>query len=219
MKKSSAKHSDAARLICLGFSTITLLTGCGTMKVTELKTDSAESYADHARKNGVAIGVRPFTDKKEIKETFKIDLLAKGLLPILLVAENQSESSSFILAKDRVSVLSEATGVTNISGRTEVKSDTAGNALTVAGAALGATPLLLVGLKMASDATIIQHNLADKEFYSRTLGPRQKAQGFIYFQFPKESPPSGAHHVLIELKDSATGELTPFDFSVNLNPK
>ena len=215
----------AASFFWLAATVVILTAGCGTMKVTELKTGSAESYADHARKNGVAIGVRPFTDKKEIKETFKIDLLAKGLLPILLVAENQSESSSFILAKDRVFVLSEATGITNTSQRAAVTSETGGNATAIAGAVLlGATslagaPLMIAGLKMASDATIIQHNLADKEFYSRTLGPKQKAQGFIYFQFPKESPPSGAYHVLIELKDSATGEPTPFDFTVNLNPK
>ena len=81
---------------------------------------------------------------------------------------------------------------------------------------MAAAPLLFAGLKMASNATVIQHNLADKEFYSRTLGPGEKAQGFVYFQFPKESPPSGNYHVVAEVKTSAGGKGTTFDFPVNL---
>ncbi len=200
---------------------LVVASGCGTMKVTELKTNMADSYTDHAEKNGVVIGIHPMTEKKEIKETFRVNLLEKGLLPILLVAENRSAASSIILAKDRIFVLSERAGATNTSQSTKVASGSAGTALGITGASmlaatsLAGAPLLIAGLKMASDATVIQHNLADKEFYSRTLGPGQKAQGFVYFQYPKGKPPSGIHHVVIELKDSSTGEPTPFDFKVN----
>src|SRR5438132_14385297 len=65
-----------------------LLVGCGTMGVTQFKTRNAGSYANTAEKNGVTIGIQPITDKREVKETFKMNLLEKGLLPILLVAEN-----------------------------------------------------------------------------------------------------------------------------------
>ena len=207
--------------ICLLAS---LLVGCGTMEVTKFKTRNADSYANTAEKNGVTIGVQPITDKREVKETFKINLLEKGLLPILLVAENHSASSSFILAKDKVFVLNEATGTTSLSQQSKVTSQTAGDATAIAGASLLAAtslagaPLMIAGLKMASDATVIQHNLADKELYSRTLGPGEKAQGFIYFHYPKGDPLSDAYHVLVEVKESSTGESTAFDFKVNLRP-
>src|SRR5882672_10825028 len=74
-------------VICL---LVPLLVGCGTMEVTQLKIQNAGSYANTAEKNGVTIGVQPITDKREVKETFKVNLLEKGLLPILLVAENHS---------------------------------------------------------------------------------------------------------------------------------
>ncbi len=93
-----------------------------------------------------------------------MNLLEKGLLPILLVAEKHSTSSSFILAKGKVFVLDEATGATSVSQLAKVTSQTAGDATAIAGASLLAgAPVMIAGLKMASDATVIKHNLADKE--------------------------------------------------------
>ena len=71
---------------------------------------------------------------------------------------------------------------------------------------------------MMSDATVIQHNLGDKEFYTRTLGPGQRAQGFVYFQHSKDTPPAGVFHVIVNASDSTTGNLLPFDFEVTLPP-
>src|SRR5260221_11522436 len=211
------------KLLALSFLPIFLLqAGCSTMSVPELKTGRADSYLKHEEKAGLTIGTQALTDRRQIKDTFKINMLDKGLLPILLVAENQSASASFILAKDKVFVFSEANLTTNTYRAEKVTSETPGGAVAIAGASLIAATslagaqLLLAGLKMASDATVIQHNLADKELYSRTLGPGQKAQGFIYFQYPKENPPSGAYHVLVEVKDSSTGEPTTFDSRVDL---
>lgn len=173
-----------------------LATGCATMEVTKLPTRNADTYAQHAEKDGVTVAVRPLTDEREIKDMFKVDLRAKGLLPILLVAENHSAASSFILAKDKVSVLDETTGLASSSRQTKVASDTGGAVTATVGAAAISLPLVVAGLKLASDATVIQHNLADKELYSRTLGPGQKAQGFIYFQYPRGTTPSGARTTL-----------------------
>ncbi len=207
----------AKRLLVMAAAMSALSTGCGTMEVTALKTQGAAAYAQHAEKDGVTIGVHPLTDRKEIKETFRVDLRESGLLPILLVAENHHASASFILAKDKVYVLNEATQATNTSQQTKVASETGGQAAAALGVAGISLPLVVVGLKLASDATVIQHNLADKEFYSRTLGPGQKAQGFIYFKYPKGTSLAGAYRVVVELKNSSTGAVTPFDFKVNLN--
>lgn len=205
-----------AKIILILASSGLMLASC-TMSVTPLTTGSAVSYAEHEQRDGIVIGVKPMTNKGEIEDMFKVNLLEQGLLPILVVAENQSASANVIIAKDKVFVLNEATRTTNSSQRKEVASGISGTAVGYAGAALGSTPLLIAGIKMASDATVIQDNLADKEFYSRTLGPGEKAQGFVYFQFPKESPPSGNYHLVAEVKNSATGKATTFDFPVNLS--
>ena len=216
-----------ARFVFGSFASLLIFfgTGCMTMDVQPLNTGDANSYTQHQEKNGITIGVQPFTDKHESKALFKMDLLDKGLLPILIVAENQSASSSFIIAKEKVVVMCEASGVTSASEQKNVTSgkSTAGTSVLVAGTVVilaspvAALPLVVAGMKMASDATVLQHNLADKEFYSRTIKPGEKAQGFVYFQFSNDVPPTGNYHVVAEVKNSATGEITTFDFPVNLN--
>jgi hypothetical protein len=175
----------------------------------------------HEQKNGVAVAIRPMTDKREIEDMFKVSLLDKGLLPILVVVENQSTAASFIVAKDKLTVLNEATGATSSSQRKQVTSGAGAamrdtGAVLVAVGSLAAAPLLFTGMQKASNASVIEFNLADKEFYSWTLGPGEKAQGFVYFQFTKNSPPSGNYHVVAEVKNPATGEATTFDFPANL---
>src|ERR1017187_7148030 len=190
--------SKIKTLILLASSSL-MFAGCTTMSVTPLTTGNADSYTQHEQKNGLVVGIHPMTDKREIKDMFKINLLDKGLLPILVVAENQSPAASFIIAKDKVSILNEANGTTSSSQRKKVTSG-GGEALAITGGILVATgslvaaPLLFTGMQKASNASVIEFNLADKEFYSGTLGPGEKAQGFVYFQFPKGSPPSGNYH-------------------------
>ena len=221
--KGSRLNNLAAKLVTGLFPVVLLClgSGCSTMKVALLTTGNADSYTQHEQKNGVVVGIHPMTDKREIEDMFKVNLLDKGLLPILVVVENKSLAASFIIAKDKVFILNEATGTTSSSQRKKVTSG-GGEALAITGGILVATgslvaaPLLFTGMQKASNASVIEFNLADKEFYSWTLGPSEKAQGFVYYQFPKKSPPSGNYHVVAEVKDSATGEPTFFDFPVNL---
>jgi len=196
--------------------------GCSTMKVSPLSTGNAASYAEHEEKNGLVFAIRPMTDRQEIEDMFKIDLLDKGLIPILVVAENQSPAASFIILKNKVYVQNGATAMSNSSPRKKMTTGT-GDAMLNTGAVmvgLGgfALPLLVVGAPIlftgeqkASNASVIEFNLADKEFYSRTVGPGEKAQGFVYLQLPKEAPDGGNYHVVAEVQNSATGESTTFD--------
>jgi hypothetical protein len=185
------------------------------MSVPVLRAQRADAYEQHMEKEGLVIGIHPITQKAEITQNFNINLLDEGLLPILVVAENRNLSSSFIIAKEKVFVLNESTGTTNASRSEQVATGkaSAGGVLEIVGAGglLG-----LAGVKMASDATVIQFNLGDKEFYSRTLGPGEKAQGFLYFQFPKGSSLAANYHVVAEVKNSTTGGAASFDFPVNL---
>src|SRR5690349_496144 len=90
-----------------------LASGCVSVK--KVQTDKPDTYAQHQEKKGLTIAVKPFTDEKEVRDTFKMNLLSKGLLPILVVAENRNPSSSFQIAKEDVFVLNELSGATNNS--------------------------------------------------------------------------------------------------------
>ncbi len=224
--RRTGRHKTAAsRFVGVLCMTLVLLAaGCGTMKVTPLATNQASSYTQHEEKNGLVIGIQPMTDRREIQDMFKVNLLEHGLLPILLVVQNQSASDSFIVPKEQITVLGGATGSTNTSHEADIASGAkaAGEATGFAAGAIilaspvVAAPLIIASLKLGSDATVVQYNLADKEFYTRTLGPGEKAQGFLYFRFPKTSPPSGAYHIIISARNPASGKTTAFDFPVNL---
>jgi hypothetical protein len=156
------------------------------------------------------------TQKPEIEKFFNVNLLESGIVPIWLVAENRDPSASFIIAKENVFVLNDATGETNTLGNKQMATGkvVAGAVITV----IGAGGLLeFVGLKLTSDASVIQHNFYDKEYYSTTLDPGGKTQGFIYLQLPKSAPPSGLYRLEAKVKNTSTDEVTPFDFELNLN--
>ena len=229
IKAEGERLNNLAKSIA-GFFSIGLLvlgSGCSTMKVVPLTTSNATSYTQHEEKDGLIVGIRPMTDKREVEDMFKVNLLDKGLVPILVVAENQSPSANFIIAKNKLCVQNGATGTSNSSQRKKVTSSTGEVMANTGGVmvALGgfALPLLIVGMPIeftgmqkASNASVIEFNLADKEFYSWTLGPDEKAQGFVYLQLPKDAPAAANYRLVAEVQNSATGEATTFDLPANL---
>jgi len=193
-----------------------LISGCTTMDEPTFTAGRADSYPQHEQKNGLTIGIHPITDKQEVEGIFNANLLKKGILPILVVAENQSPSNSFVMAKEQLYVLNAATGTTSNSQRKDIE-----HGMTVTGeiieSAFSHGLLLFTGEKLVSDATVINYNLADKEFYSKTLGPSEKASGFVYFQIPKYMPTAGNYHIVAKVKNSTTGEVIVFDFPASLS--
>jgi hypothetical protein len=208
-----------------------LVVGCATMNIPEAKVRATESYQLKAEQRGLLVAVRPVTDENEIKETFGTALLEEGILPVLVVTENRNPSTSFIFTKDKVAVVNREALERDASQRQRVASDTAGPAMATAGvsaavisvavapAAVIALPLVIGGLKMSSDAQVIEHSLREKEFYSRTVGPAQKAYGYVYFHLPQGTTTLDQHHVLVEAIDSSTGEAMIFDFPINYSKR
>jgi hypothetical protein len=162
------------------------------------------------------------TDAKQIKDTFKVNLLDKGVLPVLVVVENKRPDTSITIARGKVCLHDQAAGTSSLPERKKVTSD-AGRGLAAAGAVLTACcvipaiPLLFEGMQMNSNASIIEFNLGDEEFYTHTLGPGEKAQGFVYFQLPGGASTSGNCHLIAEVNPPASREATAFDFPLSFN--
>src|SRR5438876_11634703 len=145
--------------------------------------------------DGLTLSVYPLTTKQEVKQIFKVNLLNRGVLPIQVKAENHNPSSSFIIAKEKVLVMSETTQMTNAPGEIAKQMGTWSRSrqLGVAGsfavgvpAIIGVPGLLLAAMKPTEGAFVFkpaEENLSGKEFQTRTLEPGQMAEGFIYFPF------------------------------------
>jgi hypothetical protein len=199
---------------------------CSTMSVPEFKVNSTVSYASQSEQNGLLVAVYPMTDAREIDDAFKVDLLAKSVIPVLLVAENMSSSVTFVLKQDGVSV-SGLEGLGSEGGlRRSVTSEKTGQSVATAGLAtmaaaavvapvlIVAAPLVLVGLKMSSDAMVIEHNMADRLFYSQTIDPGQRAAGYFYIKLSEGASKTVSYEISVDALDPATGQMTRFRFPI-----
>ena len=194
-------------------------TGCSTTAVNPQAGVPPQSLEI----DGLVFTVRPVTDPAELKQTFKFNLLATGVLPIKLRVENRNPTNSFVIARERVVVMSEATRTTNSHGSGDIARDlstvTRGQQLGAV-AALGSPLLFLIVVATPSPGSLInraaEFNLTGKEFYTRTLSPGQRGEGFVYFRMPKEGASAGPFHVAAQALNPATGQLTPFILKVDL---
>ena len=204
------------RLLCSILSVAVFVSGCATMKLPEYKAQSIEAYPNSHVKDGLMVAVDPVTEESELKKYFGINLFAKGLLPVLVVAENRSKSSSFVLSKDQVFIQKAESNREHSSERKDVTSTGGGIAMATVGAALLALPLVVVGLKMSSNATVIENNLAEKQLYRTTVSPGHRVHGFTYFQIPKEKEFAPGHCVSVEALQLPAGNKVTFEFPLNL---
>ena len=198
-----------------------LLASCSTMSIPEDKVCSTESCQFKTENNKLLVAVHLLTDTTEIDDIFKLNLLDQGILPILIIVENHNPTTSFILVKNKVTVVDRKSLDASTKQGGEVTSETPSHVVSGVGAALLvpaaiiAAPLIFEGMKMESDAQVIEHNLREKEFYSHTVGPGQKVHGYVYFNLPKDNVAMNQYHVLVEAVESTTGETTTFDFPID----
>ena len=121
---SAVSFNRLTGLPILSFALATLIAGCTTMNVPEFKVQETKDYKHIAETNGLLVAVQPVTDKTQVKEAFRTDLVAKGLVPILVVVENKS-SSSFLLAREKIFVVQADTG-TNGGARRKIATSSGG---------------------------------------------------------------------------------------------
>jgi hypothetical protein len=212
--------------ILLAGSVVLLATGCATSPADHLQTSTTDAEPQRLEIDGLAISIHPMTDEAEVKHTFKENLLAEGVLPMKLTAENRSATANFIIAKEKILVINDSIGATNSSPQGATATDLShlsrGQQL-----ARAEVLSLLVGQigfiaeAMSSPGVVIDrkraYNLASKEFYTRTLDPGQRVEGILFFCFQKGSHPSGTYRMVVQVRNTSTEVVTPFDFRFTLN--
>lgn len=162
-----------------------ILNGCTTLTLEPYVGQRVDQYKNYKIKNGLALATKPITDATESKKYFGVDLLSKKVLPVFIVVENQSVSSSFTILKKSIKLIDEKTFLGLADEDAEKYNNEEGDALAWTGALLLALPLLIAGNKMISDATVIKHSISSQEFQTRTLSTGEKASGFLYFHIPE----------------------------------
>ena len=200
---------------------VALCLGAGCASAPPVQMQNGQQLEMH----GLTLSVYPVANRSEVKQIFKVNLLDRGVLPVKLKAENHNASASFIIARDKVVVMNETTRTTNAPGQvakdfaTWSQGKKVGTKLAV-GAATG-SPVIFLAIAMSPTPSEFvfkwdEEKLTGKEFVTRTLGPGQAAEGYIYFRYTKPVT-EGAYHVVSDVTDLTTGESLPFDFKLDLN--
>ena len=204
----TGKNKEKNRMIGSLLLLISLLPWGCSVRLSEYVVQPFDHYPCSDVKKALAIAIQPLTGKKECKRYFGTNLLAMNILPVFVIVENRSHSSSFILSNDRISLTGAAE---SHDGPVCPKTDTsAGTAVGSAGALLIAPPLMLIGAAMVSNSAEIRHNLQIKQLRTVTLSPGNVAQGFAYFSIPEGGIDPGEWTVNIEVLELHSNNLENF---------
>lgn len=205
-------------LACAGLL-LAVSTGCTTLKIQPHPALAAKDCPEHDTKAGVAVGIRPLTDRAESKKYFGTDLAKDKMLAVAVIVENASPNSSFILSRERVGLRSQQYAG-DAAARERVGSSSTGKALGwAAGGLILAAPALAIptiigAAKQLSDASIVRHNFLVNELYSTTLRPGGRTQGFLYFPLSEQRALPSDCVLELDLIETTTRAQTSFRLPV-----
>lgn len=166
---------------------ILLLSGmAAAQKFPEYTVLSASQYSSCQTRNGIRVAIEPLGAKEKQKKHFGTSFESQGLLPVLVVLENDSISSSLLLQRDLVTYRSGGDLTKDYSGGATSVRSKSGEVIAVAGAG---GVLMFIGLKMIAGASKVKQNILVKELRSQTLAPGKAGSGFLYL--PVGKPGSG----------------------------
>ena len=175
------------------------LVGCTTLKIADIPVQRAERYRYGGQQGAVRVAVHPFGDPTESDRYFGTVLLDHNVLAVLVVAENRSTSSSYVLAREQCRLRErKATDPVGAPGSPDI-----GLGVKAAGLILLSPALLLAGIKMESNAHMIRHNFYRVELKRQTISPGQTAHGVVYFSVSDDQikNPSTALVLHVSLQD------------------
>ena len=165
------------------FSVSLLLNGCSTMHLPDYPVRSFQSYPNTKVDCNIGIIVQPLTNPEKIKQYFGTNLRSSDVLPVFVLVENHG-STSFLLSKERIVLVSEVDDLPQISHPDRTKSEIL--PITIGAVGMGDSILFtLISAKLGSDAKEINHNLVVKELRTKTVSPGADTKGFVYFSLPK----------------------------------
>ncbi len=181
-----------------------LLGACATMEIPEYQPPTV--FEETRTEAGLELAVHPILEQAEAEANFAMPLLQEGVLALYIEAENRHPTANYLLLETEFELLSGDTLESQSAGFLSSGQSGGGAAAAMTGALLINAPLLFLGAKAMSDATVVRHNLVDKGFFSHTLAPGQRARGFVYFQLGTEEPLPLARTFLCRFRDPSSRE-------------
>jgi len=205
--------------------------GCSTLLLPDYELDSIDKYQNSKTINGLTIVVHPLKDSEESEKYFGVDFNKTELLPVLIIINNQSPESSYIIEKEKFILISEQTYLNQKENDLEAASDMAkrGSATNEAASvalvagllfftplAVVAMPIGLFGANKTCNAKEIKRNMLENEYQTTTVSASKSTHGFIYFTKPKDKTQTNNFILRIDANNLKQKSIDRFEFYLSL---
>ena len=209
----------------MGFSFITI--SCSYTLTPNVVIKPISQYKLWQVKEGLEIAVEPFFEKERMKTLFETDLLSYGILPVLVVIENNHPNSGFLFDKRNFSIAIKEEDSDSKTGTVETMSkykkldEYPGITLAMGTIGMIAPITMAPGVAIGIYDTLkerdnekIRQNLMRKAFLDKTIFPKESYSGFLYFQMKDLEGMKKVVAVLIKAKNVISNEEQTFVFQI-----
>lgn len=206
------KVSQSA-LFCLSIS-ITLL-GCG-VEVHDITAPDPLSCKFTGNTAGLKVSAEPFIEKHKLLRFFGSDLLSKGLVPVLIIFENQNAGDGFIIVHERAKLtIEKSSPESKNDARASYNRYSTEPPLTYSISPVTdfAVPILfgIVGGVVVEqhyvNLAIIARNMEEKKLVDKIVYPGNSHYGFVYFRIEIEDDAVLIKDISFDAKNIRTNEM------------
>lgn len=174
---------------------------------------AANSYQHAVDQSDVVVAAEVVSDTESQKKYFHVDFTKKNYLPIFVVLNNQSSTSSLIVKPEEIGV-SSGQDQTSSNGDVASGRSKAGERIELASAIAISLPGLVVANYMMEKALDVRQNILKKELRGVTLSPGQSAHGFVYI--PLQELTHDVGRLTMRVRVHRPGEDKPIDIEISL---
>ena len=217
------------------------LIGCASIMPPDVEIQTTSQYLFYQEKEGLKIAIDPYTDRDRVKTYFGIDLLAEGVLPLLVIAENHNNEYSFFMQKDSILFATNidvpSTKPTKITESSSLKKQEqelvdlgnvwANEALlyrtveynpdllgsSIVFTAVGAV-LIYDQIATSRKKNVFEYNFIEKEWLDKILYPGASSHGFVYFRFQNHTM-DDVSTILLKVKNVTNGDIVIFNIPLS----
>jgi len=204
------------------------LTACG-VRIQEFKSERAASYQHFSEINGLKASADIFTEEGRLETFFGDNLLKRGILPVLVVFENNRSKGGYVLLREQSKFAiktdpknGDSQGITtDVINNNPVNSPGSGTPRV-----LGAAPLIfgfpgavaalatafVVGINQSNREKVF-HNIEEKQMVAKAVYPGESHSGFIYFKI-KVAEVENIEGIILTVQNLKTQELEQLSISL-----
>lgn len=180
-----------------------ILVGCATMAVPPQYEPT--KFSTHQESGGIKVSIEPFVDKSMVKKYFGEDLISDGIFPIYVRIENGSKDNSIFINENTFSLVLPKDSSGNFETN-KIIDESGGVGLSVLGTVLISPPMMLLGGKMSTDASVINYTFNKNMFRPTTISPGKNASGFVYFSLPEKGIIPKSYKILATIENFSDDE-------------